>query len=104
MGAEILTTAAIDQQRLAQAMLAESTAASFLALVGEMTAAHPHPDGPTIRLTATIIDGGTALGSVNVDVTNLWDLGERARTRAANPIPASAPVSRPVLRVVGGAA
>ncbi|MBE4790251.1 hypothetical protein [Streptomyces caniscabiei] len=90
----------MDQQRLAQAMLAERTAAGFLALVGEMTAAHPHPDGPTVRLTATVIDGGADLGFVDVDVTNLWDLGERARSRAAN----SAPTARPALRVVGGAA
>ncbi|MDX2986522.1 hypothetical protein [Streptomyces caniscabiei] len=90
----------MEQQRLAQTMLAESTAGGFLALVGQMTASHPHPDGPKIRLTATLIDGGMDLGSVDVDVTNLWDLGERARARAVSP----APAGRPVLRVVGGAA
>lgn len=93
----------MEQQRLAQAMLAEQTARQFLAAVAGMAAANPHPDGPTIRLTVTVIDGGTDLGSVDVDVTSLWELGERARARAANPAnPASA--FRPALRVVGGAA
>jgi hypothetical protein len=93
-----------EQQRLAQAMLAEQATAQFLAAVAGMAAANPHPDGPTVRLTATVIDGGTDLGFVDVDVTNLWDLGERARARAADPAPASSHVCRPALRVVGGAA
>lgn len=90
----------MEQQRIAQTMLAERTGAGFLAAVAEMAAANPHPDGLTVRLTVTVIDGGTELGSVDVDVTNLWELGERARTRAANP----APTGRPALRLVGGAA
>lgn len=103
MGAETSTTTGIDQQRFAQTMLAESAGAGFLAAVAGMVAANPHPDGPTARVTVTVIDGDTGLGSVDVDVTSLWELGERARSRAANPAP-TGPALRPALRVVGGAA
>lgn len=91
----------MDQTRMAQQMLAERTGAGFLAAVADMAAAHPHPNGPTIRVTVTAIDGGMELGTVDVDVTNLWELEQQARTRATTP---PAATGRPALRVVGGAA
>ena len=93
----------MDQTRMAQQMLAERTGTGFLNAVADMAAAHPHPVGPTVRLTATAIDGGRVLGTVDVDVTNLWELEQQARARAATPARPGNP-GRPALRVVGGAA
>ena len=90
----------MDQSRMALQMVAERTGAGFLAAVADMAAVHPHPAGPTVRITVTVIDGGEHLGTVDVDVTNLWELQQQARARAATP----ARTDRPRLRVVGGAA
>ncbi|WP_060888634.1 hypothetical protein [Streptomyces scabiei] len=83
----------------------ERTAAAFITAVTAMVGANPHPSGATIRLTVTSIDGGRDLGVVDIDVTNLWDLAQRARDRAANPVLAANPATaaRPALRLVGGA-
>ncbi|MDX2997978.1 hypothetical protein [Streptomyces scabiei] len=80
----------------------ERTAAAFITAVTAMADANPHPVGATIRLAVASIDGGRDLGVVEIDVTNLWDLAQRAQARAANPVPA--PAARPALRLVGGAA
>ncbi|MDX2658262.1 hypothetical protein PV382_18115 [Streptomyces scabiei] len=98
--------------QIAQADIArqidERTAAAFITAVTAMADANPHPVGATIRLAVTSIDGGRDLGVVDVDVTNLWDLAQRAQARAANPVPdvnpVPAPAARPALRLVGGAA
>lgn len=63
--------------------LAGSATAAFVAGVGRLVAAHPHPHGTRLRVTVTVVDSGEQLGQVDVDVTNLWDLGRFADRRAA---------------------
>lgn len=58
-------------------------AAEFLSAVAGLVEAHPHPLGASLRLTVTAVDSGEQLGQVDVDVTNLWDLGRFADRRAA---------------------
>ncbi|MFF7795565.1 hypothetical protein [Streptomyces sp. NPDC007991] len=97
----------MDQQALAQQMLSGANAARFVSAVTDMTAALPHPDGPTIRITMTRIADGKHLQDVDIDVTNLWDLAQHAHhkaDRARDTAPAPAPTSKSHLRLVGGAA
>jgi hypothetical protein len=75
---------------LALRMLAGSATAAFAAGVGRLVAAHPHPHGARLRVTVTVADSGEQLGQVDVDVTNLWDLGRFADRRAVQtfePVP-----------------
>lgn len=75
-------------------------ATEFLSAVAALVEAHPHPLGASLRLTVTAVGGGEQLGQVDVDVTNLWDLGGLADRRAAQTFePASRP---PRLQLVRG--
>lgn len=95
----------MDQEAFARQMLAKSSTRAFLTGVARMTAAMPHPHGTAVRITVTTLDGGETLGHVDVDVTNLWDLGNLASRRATAPTPTPNPMpaDRPRLRLVGGA-
>jgi hypothetical protein len=86
-------------------MLARRAGLQFLRGLTDLTRKLPHPDGPTIRVFAVLIDSGEDLGSVDVDATNASDLGFLASrrdhtVRTAAPVPA--PASKPALRLVGG--
>ncbi|WP_055563640.1 hypothetical protein [Streptomyces atriruber] len=78
---------AVDE-RMVQRMLDGRAASAFVKGVARMVEACPHPRGRTLRVTVTAVDGGEEFGAVEVDVTNLWELGMRAGWRADNPPPA----------------
>lgn len=94
----------------ARRMLARRAGLMFLRGLTDMTRQLPSPAGTALRVTVTVIDSGEDLGSVDVDSTNLDDLGRLASRRAATflrkpalaAVPSPAPSGRPVLRVVGG--
>jgi hypothetical protein len=97
----------MDQHAEARRMLAEREARHFITAVTELTTAHPHPHGPAVRITLTVIDGGEDFGTVDIDMTNLWALAQTAAARTntapaashTSPTPA---VGRPALRLLGG--
>ena len=78
----------------------------FLRGLTDLTRNLPHPNGPALRITVTVIDSGEELGSVDVDSTNASDLGFLASRRNASvrakTTPAPVFAGRPNLRVVGG--
>lgn len=88
--------------------LARRAGLMFLRGLTDLTRALPHPNGPALRITVTVIDTGEHLGSVDVDTTNASDLGFLASRRDASvrtkttPAPAPVYVGRPNLHVVGG--
>lgn len=74
--------AAID---LGRQMVADRAAAGFLAAVTGMVDANPHPHGAELVVTVARRDG-RELGRADIDVTNLWELGDIAGRRAASPV------------------
>ncbi|HEX5567111.1 MAG TPA: hypothetical protein VFY14_09350 [Streptomyces sp.] len=86
--------------------LARRAGLMFLRGLTDMTRQLPSPTGVALRITVTVIDSGEDLGSVDVDSTNLDDLGRLASRRAATfhrkPAPDPAPTGKPALRLVGG--
>lgn len=78
----------------------------FLRGLTDLTRKLPHPNGPALRVTVTVIDSGEELGAVDVDATNASDLGFLASRRDVSartkPAPAPAPAGKPTLRLVGG--
>ena len=83
-------------------MLDARAAGEFLTAVAALVAAHPHPLGAGLRLSVSVIDGET-VGFVDVDATNLADLGFAATRRAAGPIVESVKPGVRHLRLVGEA-
>lgn len=88
-------------------MLAEREARHFTTAVTQLTATHPHPQGPTVRITLTAIHDGEQLDQVDIDVTNLWALAQSAtaRTNTAPVVSLTTPKpagGRPALRLLGG--
>lgn len=96
----------MDQQRIAREMLARRAGLQFLRGLTDLTRKLPHPNGPALRITVTVIDSGEELGSVDVDPTNASDVGFLASRRddslRAKTAPAPAPAGKPALRLVGG--
>lgn len=90
----------MDQERIAHQMLAHRAGLDFINGLKQLTQKLPSPAGTSLRITVTVIDGGKELGSVDMDTTNLDDLGRLAARRAATFQPQ--PSTRPVLRVIGG--
>jgi hypothetical protein len=66
-------------------LVVDRAAAGFLAVVASMVDANPHPHGSELLVTVSGSDG-RELGHVSVDVTNLWELGDIAGRRAADPV------------------
>ncbi|MGW5582852.1 hypothetical protein [Streptomyces sp. NPDC003857] len=87
---------------MAVQMLANRAGVGFLRDLASLVEAHPHPNGPALRVSVTVIASGEQLGEVDVDTTNLWDIGNLAARRAASPIEAETPARR--LRVIRGEA
>ncbi|MFE6474635.1 hypothetical protein [Streptomyces rochei] len=98
----------MDQRAQARQQLAEREAHHFITAVTELTTALPHPHGPAIRITLTATETGEDLGTVDIDLTNLWSVSRSASARANTPIatgrpaPTPAVTGRPKLHVVGG--
>ena len=94
------------QQDTARAMLARRAGLMFLRGLTDLTRKLPHPNGPALRITVTVIGTGEELGSVDVDSTNASDLGFLASRRNASvrakTTPAPVYAGRPNLHVVGG--
>ncbi|MEZ7005696.1 hypothetical protein [Streptomyces sp. AD55] len=85
--------------------IARRTGLLFLRGLTDLTRRLPSPAGPALRVTVTVIGTGEELGSVDIDSTNLGDLGSFATRRAATFQPNSnpTPVGKPALHLVGGA-
>jgi hypothetical protein len=66
-------------------LVVDRAAAGFLAAVAGMVDANRHPHGAELTVTVAGADG-RELGRVDVDVTNLWELGDIAGRRAASPV------------------
>ncbi|MFD8839825.1 hypothetical protein [Streptomyces griseofuscus] len=93
------------QDPTAREMLARRAGLQFLRGLTDITRNLPHPHGTSIRITATVIDSGEDLGSVDVDSTNASDLGWLAsrRTPSTRTTPIPAADSKPNLHIVRGA-
>lgn len=75
------------------------TVRTFIDGLNQMAEAHPHPNGRTVRVVLEDAEAGTFLGNVDTDITNLWLLGDFARSEAERP-----PVTpkRPEFRLLQG--
>lgn len=97
----------MDQKQTARNMLARRAGLMFLRGLTDLTRNLPHPNGPALRITVTVITTGEELGSADIDTTNASDLGHAASHRntkpRTTPAPAPAPTGKPRLRLVGGA-
>lgn len=87
-------------------VIARRTGLVFLRGLTDLTRRLPSPAGPALRVTVTVLGSGEELGSVDVDATNLDDLGHFASRRAATfrpkSTPVPAPAGKPALYLVGG--
>jgi hypothetical protein len=95
----------MDQQQIGLEMAARRAGRVLLCGLNDMATDLPSPAGKTLRVTVTVISTGEQLGTEDVDSTNAHDLGtlgsqhtKQQRTRR-NPTP----ISKPNLRLVGGA-
>lgn len=97
----------MDQTCQAREMLARRAGLQFLRGLNDLARKLPHPHGTALRITATVIDSGEDLGSVDIDCTNASDIGFLASRRdtTAHTKTALAPAAtgKPSLRIVRGA-
>jgi hypothetical protein len=99
----------MDAQRDIHEQIAARNGRQLLAALKALPAYKPRPGIHLahLRITVEVVDG-PALGSVETDPVNVYDLAdlvarrsEGLRAKFASTAPATAPV-RPVLRVLGG--
>ncbi|MCX4911828.1 hypothetical protein [Streptomyces sp. NBC_00878] len=93
----------MDQQRIAREMLARRAGRNLLGGLTDMATEVPSAAGVALRVTVTVIDSGEELGTVDVDITNVDDLGAIASRRAAHLRAKPAPAGKANLHLVGGA-